>query len=178
MESNFPEIKTKRLVLNKPVAEDIPNLLQLLNTSEIYSENTLNIPYPYLDEHAHFWLQLAEKGLENQEAYIFAIRNSETLEMMGAIGLHVSPQHQKAEVGYWMGENFQNQGYMTEALESVLYFGFETLHLNKIYATYLTHNPSSGHILKKVGMIEEGILRQEYIKNGKSLDVIRLSVLR
>lgn len=178
MENQFPYIKTKRLVLNKPVAEDIPNLLQLLNSSEIYSENTLNIPYPYLEEHAHFWLQLAEKGLENQEAYIFAIRNSETLEMMGAIGLHVSPQHQKAEVGYWMGENFQNQGYMTEALESVLYFGFETLHLNKIYATYFTHNPSSGHILKKVGMIEEGILRQEYIKNGHTLDVIRLSLLR
>lgn len=56
MESNFPEIKTKRLVLNKPVAEDIPYLLQLLNSSEVYSENTLNIPFPYLEEYAPSWL--------------------------------------------------------------------------------------------------------------------------
>ncbi len=47
MESNLPEIKTKGLVRNKQVAEEIPNFLQLLNSSAVYSENTLNIPFPY-----------------------------------------------------------------------------------------------------------------------------------
>ena len=43
-------------------------------------------------------------------------------------------------------------------------FGFEELHLNKIYASHFPHNPASGKVLQKNGFEFEGILKQEVLK--------------
>jgi len=57
-------------------------------------------------------------------------------------------------------------------------FGFEELNLNRIYARYMEINPASGKILKKLGMKEEGHLRQHVKRMGVYQDLIYAGILR
>ena len=98
--------------------------------------------------------------------------------MIGTIGLHLNKEHQKAELGYWLGKNFWRKGYLTEALKAVLEFGFKELNLNKIYATHFLFNPNSGEVMLKAGMKFEGLQKQEYLQHGEFLDVNRYSLLK
>lgn len=174
--NDFPEVPTDRLRLRKPTAADIPSILEYANNPKI-EEMTLSFPYPYYEKDAISWLDRANKGLKDQSNYIFAICLLETNEFVGGIGFDIDQKHNRAELGFWVGEPFWNQGYITEATKEVLRFGFEEVGLHKIYAHHMIDNPASGKVMTKNGMIKEGQLK-DHIKKGdqyKSVVLYRLT---
>ena len=174
----FPTLFTERLVLSQPIVSDSEDVVFQMNSTSEISENTLSLPFPYREENAHFWFKMAEDGFANKDAFIFGIREKENLKLIGAIGLHLDIENHKAEVGYWLGKSFWNKGYVSEALQKVLKFGFEELNLNKIYASHFLHNPASGKVLEKNGFVYEGTLYQEIFKNNQFLDIKRYGFLK
>ena len=176
--NNFPTLSTARLILSQPTVSDVEEVVFHANSTSEIAENTLTFPYPYREEHAHFWFKMAEEGFQKKEAFIFGIREKENLKLIGGIGLHLDLVNNKAEVGYWLGKSFWNKGYVSEALQRVLQFGFEELNLNKIYASHFPHNPASGKVLQKNGFEFEGILKQEVLKNGQFLDLHRYAIFQ
>ena len=63
-------------------------------------------------------------------------------------------------MGYWIAEKFWNQGLATEAVKALLKYGLNNLQLNKILATHLAENLSSGKVMIKNKMIKEGELKE------------------
>lgn len=175
---NFPTLSTARLVLSLPTISDLEDIVFHANSTSEIAENTITFPYPYREEHAHFWFKMAEEGFQKKEAFIFGIREKENLKLIGGIGLHLDLANRKAEIGYWIGKSFWNKGYVTEALQKIVEFGFEELHLNKMYASHFPHNPASGKVLQKNGFEFEGILKQEVLKNGQFLDLHRYAIFQ
>lgn len=171
----FPRLETDRLILSELRKEDIPSVMDYLQ-DKIFSDLTSNIPYPYTEKHAEFWLNMSKEAFDNHTGFTFAIRNKEE-QIIGAIGLH-DRGDDKAELGYWMGKPFWNKGYVTEAATALINFGFRELEVNKIYATYFLHNPASGRIMEKAGMKKEALLRQHLKKGGEYFDIMMYSVLK
>ena len=66
---------------------------------------------------------------------------------------------QAATLGYWIGERFAQQGYMTEALGLVLRFAFRELGLHRLEAACLPSNRASQSLLRRLGFQEEGLAR-------------------
>lgn len=64
-----------------------------------------------------------------------------------------SKDNKKAEVGYDLNPLFQRKGIMSEALKSILGFGFNNLNLDKIDAFTHKKNESSKKLLEKNGFI-------------------------
>ena len=157
----LPQLVTPRLLLRKLQIEDIPFLVKYANSKAV-SNNVLNIPHPYTEEDAVFWLNLVWQGFKSRERFVFAVVLKESGELVGAIGLHPNAKHNGAEMGYWLGQPFWGKGIMTEAVSAVLKFGFEEVKLHKIYATHFTDNPASGKVMVKNGMIKEGELKDQY----------------
>lgn len=162
--STFPNLTTKRLQLRRLTEQDIPQIVKYANNPKI-SEMTLNIPHPYREKDARWWIETADKGFENKDHFIFAICKLNEHKFIGGIGLDLQGDHNRAELGFWLGEPFWNQGYMTEAVKKVLTFGFERLNLNKIQATHFLNNPASGRVMAKSGMVKKGELK-EHIQKG------------
>ena len=180
MKKEFPVLTTERLILSRPVEGDMQHIIHYLDSDKVYSENTANMPYPYKEADAEFLIhEVVDKGFENETDFVFAIRNKENGLIMGLIGIHHwDKANQKAEIGYWLGKEFWNKGYVTEAMAEVLVFGFHVLNLNKITASFFPHNPASGRVMEKSGMRQEAVLKQEIYKNGKFLDFVRYSILK
>ena len=155
-------ILTERLSLGTILATDIPAIIKYAGDIKV-AEHLLNMPHPYYEKDAIFWLNLAHQGWQDKSKYIFGIRLQETQELIGGVGLHVESRYDRAELGYWIGFPFWGQGYMSEAVGAVLDFGFRAANLHKIFAIHYIENPASGKVMSKNGMIKEGVLK-DHIK--------------
>lgn len=168
-----PTLETARLQLRPYRDADIPELLPLIGAREI-AATTLRIAHPYTEQDARAFFALAQ---EPDKIWLaITLRNHGPL--IGGIGLRLQPQHQHAELGYWLGVPYWGQGYATEAAREILRYGFEDLRLHRIFASHFKHNPASGRILKKLGMRYEGCQREHLRKWDQFVDSELYGILR
>lgn len=158
-----PTLETERLRLRPFRTADADDLQRLAGDRAI-ADTTLNIPHPYEDGLAEKWISNHRDWFECGEQAVFAVTLRPTGELIGAIGLRITPDDRRAELGYWIGKPYWGHGYCTEAAQAVLDFGFNRLDLNRIYAHHLMRNPASGRVMQKIGMTHEGHLRQHVMK--------------
>jgi len=169
---SLPVLETDRLRLRMPNAEDIPRMVQHANNKKI-SNMTLSMPHPYHEKDAIYWINMANQGFEDKNHFIFAICKQSDNLFMGGIGLRLNTRFNRAELGFWIGEPFWNNGYVTEAIGKILEFGFERVGLHKIHASHFVNNPASGKVMRKNGMIREGELVDHIKKGDKYLTIIQ-----
>ncbi|NNK76284.1 MAG: GNAT family N-acetyltransferase [Maribacter sp.] len=165
----FPRLESKRLLLNQIKPSDISNIVAYAGNIKIF-ENTRTMPHPYHEEDAISWIHAANTGFKAKDNYMFAIRLADTLALIGGIGLTLDVDNNRAELGYWLAEDFWNKGFTTEAVKVILKFGFEELKLNKIIATYLTTNKASGKVMVKNGMVKEAEFKDHDVKRGYTVN--------
>ena len=67
---------------------------------------------------------------------------------------------QYASLGYWIDEDHQGQGYMSEALALTVAHCFGNLNLNRIHGACLVHNERSRNLLVRAGFTKEGLARK------------------
>ncbi|MBQ8680632.1 MAG: GNAT family N-acetyltransferase [Synergistaceae bacterium] len=86
------------------------------------------------------------------------------------IGIHDT----EAEIGYWIGVPYWGQGLIPEAVREIIRYGFEELHLKKMWCGYFDGNEKSKRVQEKCGFhyhhtsenvtcALEGVLRTEHI---------------
>jgi len=170
--SDYPKLTTKRLTLGKIQISDIPKIVEYAGDKRV-AEPTLNIPHPYQEKDAIWWINMANQGFENKSQFTFGVRLKSTNEFIGGIGIKIIPDLDMASLGYWIAVPFWNKGYASEAAAAILNFGFNELALNKIYAVHLIENPASGKVMAKNGMIKEGELKDHNKKDGKYRSIIQ-----
>ena len=158
----IPTLSTNRLILRPFTLEDAPVVQRLAGDREVAS-NTLTIPHPYEDGVAEAWIEGRAAAWEAKKILALAVTQEQD-GVVGAISLKLNFAHRRGELGYWIGVPFWNRGYATEAAKALVDYGFDALGLNRIEAHYLMRNPTSGRVLKKVGMKHEGILREQIVK--------------
>lgn len=169
---DFPQLNSKRLLLKGTDISDVPSMVTHLNNQKISSQ-LLNIPFPYTEADAIKRLEFINNGFKNQERFVFSIHFKEKNGLIGQMGLHLDKENDRAEIGYWVAEDYWGRGIASEALHCILKFGFDELKLHKIYATHYPDNPSSGKVLLKNQMIRECELKDHYKINGEYKSVIQ-----
>jgi RimJ/RimL family protein N-acetyltransferase len=148
----IPFIGTPRILLRKLEPEDFPALVKHANNPKI-AERIVNIPYPYREPDAAFRLAFIHNGLKDKQRYIFALFHKENQEFIGEAGLHFLDENQPGhlQLSYWLGEEFWNQGIITEVIPELVSFGFEKLNADSIFATTVPDNVGSQKVLLKNG---------------------------
>jgi ribosomal-protein-alanine N-acetyltransferase len=85
---------------------------------------------------------------------------------------------QAGSLGYWMGEPYARQGYMTAAVSALIPFAFGTLRLHRIEAACIPANTASIRLLEKTGFRREGFARQYLCIDGVWQDHLLYGRLR
>lgn len=124
------------------------------------------------------WIESHNGALLLDSGVVYAIVLKNTGQLIGSIGLSIIEEHQRAEMGYWIGKPYWNKGCATEAAGLVLHFGFHNLGLNRINASHLVRNPGSGRVMEKNGMKFEGCFRQHVKKWGVFEDLNYFAILK
>lgn len=79
-------------------------------------------------------------------------------------------------LGYSLGEKWQGQGLMYEALQVALRYMQQQQQMHRIMANYMPHNHRSGNLLARLGFEREGYAKDYLLINGKWQDHILTSL--
>ena len=170
-------IETERLLL-RPFELSDAKAVQCLAGDRAIADTTLDVPHPYEDGMAEEWISSHQPKFETGELSNFAVVLRAAGELIGAIGLRITLRFDRAELGYWIGTPYWNNGYCTEAGGAVLQYGFSVLKLNRIHASHLTRNPASGKVMQKLGMVHEGCARQHVKRWDRYEDLELYGILK
>ena len=126
-----------------------------------------SFPHPYNNKDAHDFIEMC---MNKEIQSVFAIFYKGNF--VGSISLNLQKDVYKksAELGYYVAEKFWNKGIASKSVGLIVKFGFESLHLTRIYAGVFQNNIASMRILKKNDFVLEGIKRKAIFKNNKILD--------
>ena len=83
----------------------------------------------------------------------------------------------EAEVGYWIGKPFWNQGYCTEALREMIDYCFNSKGFLTLWADHFVDNPASGKVMEKCGFRDTGDinwLSELYKGDERPVKIMRL----
>lgn len=180
-EGAFPSLSTARLQLREIVASDAPALLAIHSDAETMKWFGTD---PLVD-------------LEAAEKVIAGFANMRTLPSPGVRwGLvHANVKRGSALLGtcgvfrwnrgwrscltgYELARHAQGQGLMTEALRAIYAWAFETMGVERIEAQVHPLNTPSLALLKKLGFVEEGLLREAGLWMGERRDLVQLGLLQ
>ena len=170
-------IRTERLLLRPPKLSDAADIQRLAGDRDVAS-TTRDIPHPYEDGTAETWINSCQEKTAAGELVIFAITLQTDGSFLGAIGLVRDASGAEAELSYWVGKPYWNQGYATEAVKAVVHNGLTDLNLDRVCAAHFTRNPASGRVMQKAGMLHEGFLIGHTEKWGQLEDLELYGVTR
>jgi ribosomal-protein-alanine N-acetyltransferase len=165
-----PTLETARLVLRPFEVSDAPALAALAGAREV-AATTLSIPHPYTEDDALEWIGRHQQSFDEGSSLELATVLREGHVLCGSIGLAFRRDHLCAEMGYWIGVPYWGRGYCTEAARALIRHGFEDRGLHRIHAVHFGTNPASGRVMRKIGMVYEGRLREHARKWGVFQDL-------
>lgn len=90
----------------------------------------------------------------------------------------ISNEENTCDLGYQIIPEYQNKGYMTEALDKVINFLLTEAEFYRISVYYRGNNVASKKVIEKCGLKYEGTFRSDYIKNGQFLDTHYYSIIK
>jgi [ribosomal protein S5]-alanine N-acetyltransferase len=113
-----------------------------------------------------YWAQRAEG--QGTALPLMLIRRSDQA-LLGAITLDNIRRGpvQAATLGYWIGQPHARQGYMREAILTVVHHAFTELDLSRVEAACLPENTPSRGVLEKTGFKYEGVAQSYLQINGR-----------
>ena len=130
-------------------------------------------------EDTKYFLQSLTKMYKRRELVDWGIVHKAEKKFIGTCGfVEWSMTHSRAEIGYALSRRYWGEGYMSEAVNAVIEFGFREMLLNRIMARCEVNNLASARVMEKVGMQLEGILRQHLFVKGRYWDLKIYSILR
>lgn len=171
------ERMTGRLKLRKLRPEDA-FLIEKYASNYDVAKTTLNIPHPYPKGSGKEFVKHMLAAHEQGTNFTFAVEENEQQQLIGLVGISVTPEFNHGELGYWIGKPFWGKEYGTEAAKEIVRYGFEQLHLHRIYARAFAHNPASWKVMEKVGMTYEGTLREHVFRWGEYYDTVFYGMLK
>lgn len=150
---------------------------EVINSPGIFA-TTLNIPYPYPKEQIKIWIHFILKNCLYKRGYEYGVFSNEG-SYIGNVGIvNIDWLNNSGEITYFIGEAYWGQGYATEAVQSILTFAFEKLHLERVQGRCMKENMASFRVMQKCGFSYEGLARHEVIKCGEYRDVWHMAILK
>ena len=100
-------------------------------------------------------------------------------KVMGNLGFHnISTKDRRAEIGYAMHPEFRKQGFMFEAIQTLINYALTEKLFRRIEAFIAPDNTRSINLISKFGFEKEAILRSHHFFQGKINDSVVYAILQ
>ncbi|MEM8840894.1 MAG: GNAT family protein [Pseudomonadota bacterium] len=176
------EIETARLTLRPPRMEDHALWARVRRDSRAFlSPWEPTWSRDHLTQRAfRNRVAWAERSIRNDEAWpLFLVRREDQAIVGGLTLSNIRRQPaDAATLGYWVGEAFAKQGYMSEALNALCDHAFGSLDLSRLEAACLAENRASRRLLERCGFKYEGVAQAYLQINGRWRNHVLYAALR
>ncbi len=132
------------------------------------------------DEEMKIYLDSALKSRAEQFGYPFVVFDKKTDQVAGSTRFYdISLHHQSLSIGYtWYGKAFHGTGLNKHCKFLLLQYAFEVLKMERVEFRADNNNKRSINAMKRIGCVEEGVLRSNCFSPNGRRDSIVLSILK
>jgi ribosomal-protein-alanine N-acetyltransferase len=166
--NSLPLLAGTTVTLRELRASDAASLFALLTTEEV--ARFISPPPDSVQGFERFiaWT-LRQRTVGTYACFAVTIDSTDT-----AIGIfqlrELEPGFATAEWGFAIGSAYWGTGVFQEGAELLVRFAFETVGVHRLEARAAVRNGRGNGALRKIGAVQEGLLRKSFLKNGEYLD--------
>src|SRR5207244_3990386 len=171
----LPVLTGTRVTLRELRASDAPSLFAMLTTEEV--SRFISPPPTTVEGFERFiaWT-LRQRRVGTYACFAVTLEGNDT-----AIGIfqlrELEPGFGTAEWGFAIGSPFWGTGAFVEGAELMVTFAFDTVGAHRLEARAAVRNGRGNGALRKIGAVQEGVLRKSFLKDGEYLDQILWTIL-
>ena len=172
---SLPVLKGARVTLRDLRLSDAPSLLAMLATDEV--ARFISPPPPTVEGFERFiaWTH-RERAAGRYACFAVVVDGTDT-----AVGLfqirQLEPGWATAEWGFALGSPYWGTGVFIDGAQLVVDFTFETIRVHRLEARAAVQNGRGNGALRKVGAVQEGVLRKSFLRNGEYLDQVLWTIV-
>jgi ribosomal-protein-alanine N-acetyltransferase len=171
----LPVLQGEGFALRELKLTDAPSLLALLTTDEV---TRFISPPPTTVEGFERFIKWAERERESGQYLCFAVVPDGYDVAVGLFQVRqLDRSFETAEWGFAIGSAFWGSGLFVKGAELVLDFAFDTIGVHRMEARAAVQNGRGNGALRKIGAVQEGILRKSFQRGGKLLDQALWAIL-
>jgi [ribosomal protein S5]-alanine N-acetyltransferase len=173
--TSLPVLEGNKVTLRDLEITDAPSLFAMLTTEEV---SRFISPPPTTVEGFERFITWSRAEREAGRIACFGVVPH---GMTTAIGLfqvrQLEPGFVTGEWGFALGSNFWGTGMFMDGAHMVVNFAIETLGVQRLEARAAVANGRGNGALRKLGAVQEGVLRRSFLRNGRHLDQMLWSIL-
>ena len=156
-------------------ASDATSLFALLTTEEV---SRFISPPPTTVEGFERFIGWAHRQRRAGSYACFAVTLASDDTAIGIFQLReLEPGFGTAEWGFAIGSPYWGTGVFQEGAELLVSFAFEAVGVHRLEARAAVRNGRGNGALRKIGAVQEGLLRKSFLKNGEYLDQTLWTIL-
>src|SRR5688500_4635309 len=171
----LPVMAGSTFTLRELRKEDAPSLLAMLTTEEV--SRFISPPPTTVEGFERFiaWTH-RERNAGNYACFAIVPAGMDT-----AIGIFqvrsLEPGFGTGERGFAMGSEYWGSGIFAEGARLILDFAFDVIGARRLEARAATANGRGNGALRKLGAVQEGVLRRSFLRNGHYYDQVLWGIL-
>lgn len=125
------------------------------------------------------YLENAHLDIYQAKQLRLIIEENTTKLPIGTIDLFdFNPQHKRAGIGILIQPDFQQRGFASEAISSLIEYSFTHLNMHQLYANITADNFKSISLFKKQNFTEIGIKKDWILANNTFKDEILFQLIK
>jgi RimJ/RimL family protein N-acetyltransferase len=171
----LPVLTGRQVTLRALELRDAPSLLALLTTAEV---TRFISPPPTTVQGFERFIAWAQRERQQGTYVCFAVVPH---GMQTAVGLFQIRQMEAAsataEWGFALGADFWGTGMFADGAELTVDFAFEALGVTRLEARAAVANGRGNGALRKIGAVQEAVLRQAFLCQGQYIDQVLWSIV-
>jgi len=173
--TGLPVLQGRTMMLRELAKTDAPSLLALLSTDEVAKFIS---PPPTTPEGFEKFIQWAQRERQAGKQMTFGMVPEGCDHAVGLVQVRsTAPGFSVAEWGFALGSPFWGSGLFLASATMTLDFAFQHTAVHRLEARAVVQNGRGNGALRKVGAVQEGVLRGSLLKNEKYLDQIMWSII-
>jgi RimJ/RimL family protein N-acetyltransferase len=171
----LPVLAGTQVVLRELRASDASSLFALLTTEEV---SRFISPPPTSVEGFERFIAWTFRQRQAGSYACFAVTMEGADTAIGIFQLReLEPGFGTAEWGFAIGSPYWGTGAFEQGAELLVSFAFETVGVHRLEARAAVRNGRGNGALRKIGAVQEGVLRKSFLKNGEYLDQMLWTIL-
>ena len=174
---SLPTLTSSRLVLRWLEDTDAADLFAIFSNQQAMRFWS-SLPWTDMAE-ALDLINSVRRHFAADSLYQWGVVRREDGALIGTCTLaHIDAQNRRAEIGFMLRPDCWGQGYMSEALSTLLRFAFEELAMHRIEADVDPRNGPSIRLLERLGFQREGLLRERWLVGQEVNDTVFYGLLQ
>jgi len=174
---HIADVETPRLMIRDVRASDVDSFYGYMKQEQYW--RNLPIDTPTVESITNMVDRcLADQRKDPRTGFFLAAVSKATGDVVGEAILHVrNVGWRQGEIGWGVGTDHSGHGLATEIGTAMLRLAFARLSLHRVYAQCRIENLASRRIMAKLGMCQEGILRENVLARGSWWSSVQCSIL-